>query len=89
MSILKQLVQSRKFWLALVSVIVAAVLTIRGQLSVENFVDAVLVLVSVLMATIAWEDGANAQAQSEPPKQTLTVVAPTDDTAGKTTLKTE
>lgn len=52
------LLQSRKFWLALIAFIVAAVLFVQGQISPEQFVDAVIALVGVLVAAIAIEDAA-------------------------------
>lgn len=52
------LLQSRKFWLALIAFIVAAVLFVRGQITPEQFTDAIIALVSVLVAAIAIEDAA-------------------------------
>lgn len=58
MNVFRALVQSRKFWLALVGAAVAGALVVRGEITVEQFIDAVLVLVSVLIGSIALEDAA-------------------------------
>ena len=52
------LLQSRKFWLALIGVLVAGYLMLTGQLLVEQFVDAIVALIAVLVTGIAIEDGA-------------------------------
>lgn len=68
MKIFLALIQSRKFWLALVGGLVAGYLFLSGQIAVEQFLDAVLALIAVLMGTIAVEDGA-AKLGGLPPQQ--------------------
>ncbi len=55
---LSALLQSRKFWLALVAAISAVVLFAGGGITADQLVDAILVLVGVVVAGIAVEDAA-------------------------------
>lgn len=55
---LSALLQSRKFWLALVAAISAIVVFVGGGITADQLVDAILVLVGVVVAGIAVEDAA-------------------------------
>lgn len=55
---IKALLNSRKFWLALLGVIAAIVLYVQGSITADQLVDAILVLVGVLVTSIAIEDAA-------------------------------
>lgn len=52
------LLNSRKFWLAAMGVTAGIVLFVRGEIAADQLVDLILVLVGVVIASIAIEDGA-------------------------------
>lgn len=55
---IRGLLLSRKFWMALLSFIAALVLYVRGQISADQLVDAILILAGAVIAAIALEDAA-------------------------------
>lgn len=55
---MKSLAQSRKFWLAFITAVIATVMFLRGDIDANALVDAILLLVGLVIATIAIEDGA-------------------------------
>lgn len=55
---LKALLQSRKFWLALLGVIGGVVMYLQGTITPEQLVDLITTLVGVLVGSIALEDAA-------------------------------
>ena len=55
---LKALLQSRKFWLALIAVIGGIVMYIQGAITPEQLVDLITALVGLLVGSIALEDAA-------------------------------
>lgn len=55
---LKALFVSRKFWLAFLGVLTAAVMFAGGDIGADQLVEAVVLLVTVLMGGIALEDAA-------------------------------
>lgn len=52
------LLNSRKFWLAAMAVAAGVVLFARGDIDADKLVNLILVLVGVVIASIAVEDGA-------------------------------
>lgn len=54
----RSLLQSRKFWLAVIAVSMAIVLFIRGDIAADQLVDTILILAGIVIAAIAVEDAA-------------------------------
>lgn len=55
---LKALLQSRKFWLALLGLIGAIIVYVQGGIDANALVDAIVTLVGIVIAGIAVEDAA-------------------------------
>lgn len=52
------LLQSRKFWLALIAALSALILFATGHITADQLTDTILILVSIVVAAIAVEDAA-------------------------------
>lgn len=63
MDMIRALLNSRKFWLGVLGVVGAVILYAQGAIEASELVDAILVLVGALMATIAIEDAAEKNAR--------------------------
>jgi hypothetical protein len=64
---LKALLLSRKVWLGVIAVVGAFVLFAQGAITAEQLVNSIVALVGVIIAAIAYEDGA---LKSNPGSQT-------------------
>lgn len=54
----KGLLQSRKFWMAAITAVVAAVLYVQGAIPAETLADALTALAALVIGGIALEDAA-------------------------------
>lgn len=52
------LLQSRKFWIAVVTAVAATVLAVRGEISAEQLADVYAALAAIVIGAIAIEDSA-------------------------------
>lgn len=55
----KALLSSRKFWIAVLGVVVAGVMFVRGEITAEQFANALVVLCVVVIGGITLEDSAS------------------------------
>lgn len=58
LNFMKALLQSRKFWLALLGLIGAIIVYVQGGIDANALVDAIVTLVGIVIAGIAVEDAA-------------------------------
>lgn len=55
---LASLLQSRKFWLGVLAVVLASLMLARGEITADRWVDAVIALAGIIILAIAAEDSA-------------------------------
>lgn len=77
------LLQSRKFWLALIAAVVAGILFVRGEITAEQFANALVALGGILVAAIAVEDAAEKHSSGETTATGNLVQAPLERTPSK------